>query len=172
MNKAQNNTGNQFPGAIADQVTVELHNSTLPYSLAAGPFTVQVTTAGTASLTFPATLGASYYIVVKHRNSIETWNKTPVSLGTGITSYNFTSSAGQAFGNNLKFISGKYVIYGGDVNQDGIVDAGDMSPIDNLSALAVLGYILEDVNGDGLIDASDMAIVDNNSSIAIGKITP
>ena len=41
---------------------------------------------------------------------------------------------------------------GGDVNQDGIVDSGDMNPIENASVALTMGYIAEDVNGDGLID--------------------
>ena len=81
MHKAQNATGNQFPGTIADQVTVELHNSFAPYALAGGPFTVNVNTNGTASFSVPAMLASSYYIVIKHRNSIETWNNSPLFLG-------------------------------------------------------------------------------------------
>ncbi|MBM3404804.1 MAG: hypothetical protein FJY10_07940, partial [Bacteroidetes bacterium] len=32
MRKAQNETGNQFPGNVADQITVQLHESTAPYN--------------------------------------------------------------------------------------------------------------------------------------------
>jgi PKD repeat protein len=172
MNKAQNATGNQFPGLVADQITVELHNSTSPYAIAGGPYTVNINTDGTASVTIPASLGASYYVVIKHRNSIETWNATPLSFAGSTMSYNFSTAAEQAFGNNQKLISGKYVIFGGDVNQDGIVDSGDMAPVDNLSGVAATGYLPEDTNGDGLIDSGDMASVDNNSSSAISKIVP
>jgi len=151
---------------------MELHNATFPYSLAAGPFTVALNMNGSASLTLPASMTASYFIVVKHRNSVETWNGSPVPFGSGSVSYNFTSAAGQAFGNNLKLISGKYVIYGGDVNQDGFVDTADLAPIDNDSYNFLTGYLSTDVNGDGSVDTGDMTIADNNSAIFIAKIVP
>lgn len=172
MNKVNGSNGYYFPGLIADQVVVELHNAAFPYSLAAGPFTVALNINGTAALTLPASMAASYFIVIKHRNSIETWNGNPVPFGSGSVSYNFTSAAGQAYGNNLKLISGKYVIYSGDVNQDGNVDTADLSPIDNDSYNFLTGYRSTDINGDGVIDTGDMTIVDNNAAIYIGKIVP
>jgi len=172
MNKAQNATGDQFPGTIADQITVELHHSTSPFTLAAGPFTVGVNTTGTASLTLPASMGASYFIVIKHRSSIETWNGIPVSFGSGSLSYNFSSAAGQAYGGNQKLISGKYVIYAGDVNQDGIINSADMTPVDTDASNFIKGYITTDINGDGVIDSDDLILLDNNAAIFIAKIVP
>ena len=172
MNKARNATGDQFPGNVADQITVELHNSTSPYALAGGPYTVNVNTDGTATATIPATLGASYYIVLKHRNSIETWNGTPLSFSAASVSYNFSAAAEQAYGNNLKLVSGKYVIYSGDVNQDGILDSGDMTPMDNDASNFVNGYIATDVNGDGVINSNDINLLDNNASLFVAKIVP
>jgi hypothetical protein len=34
--------------------------------------------------------GSSYYIVVKHSNSIETWSKDPVQFITSPVSFDFT----------------------------------------------------------------------------------
>ncbi len=172
MNKAQNAIGNQFLGNIADKIVVELHNAASPYTLAAGPFTVNVTTDGIASLSLPVSMASNYYIAIKHRNSIETWNSAPIPIGIGSVSYNFSSGAGQAFGDNQKLVSGKYVIYGGDVNQDGIVDSGDLISVDNDVSTFLQGYINTDANGDGLIDASDMIMVENNSSLFVAKISP
>ena len=77
---------------------------------------------------------------------------------------NFITAAKQALGNNLKLmIDNVYAIYSGDANQDGIVDGGDMSAIDNANVAIQTGYYPEDINGDGLVDASDMALIDNNS---------
>jgi len=67
---------------------------------------------------------------------------------------------------------GKYVIYGGDVNQDDIVDGGDMAPVDNQSAAFASGYIPEDLNGDGLVDGTDMSIADNNSALFLTAQLP
>ena len=68
------------------------------------------------------------------------------------------SSASQAFGNNMKQVDlspVKFAIYSGDVNQDGVVDAADLSLIDNASFNFVTGYVTPDVNGDSIVDASD-----------------
>ncbi|MBK7212460.1 MAG: hypothetical protein IPH88_03990 [Bacteroidales bacterium] len=172
MQKAQNASGNQFPGLVADLISVELHHATAPYSLAAGPFLVPLNTEGSAALSLPVSQASSYYVVVKHRNSIETWTGSPITVGVGSVGYNFTTSGNQAFGNNMKNISGKYVIYAGDTNQDGIVDASDMMEVDNNSSNFAQGYIPTDANGDGLVDSSDMILVNNNSTLFIGKITP
>jgi PKD repeat protein len=172
MNKAKNATGDQFSGTIADQITVELHNSTSPYALVAGPYTVNINQNGTTALTVPASFGASYYIVVKHRNSVETWNGSPVSFSGASVSYNFTSSAAQAYGNNLKLVSGNYVVYGGDVNQDGVIDTGDLTAVDNDSKDFLTGYLNTDVNGDGIVNASDLPLVNSNGGLFVAKITP
>ncbi|PKO97554.1 MAG: hypothetical protein CVU14_10685, partial [Bacteroidetes bacterium HGW-Bacteroidetes-9] len=115
---------------------------------------------------------SSYFIVIKHRNSIETWNNNPVSFSEATISYNFTDAATSAYGANLKPIAGKFVIYGGDINQDGQVDSGDMTPVDNDAAGFVTGYLSSDANGDGFVDTADMTLLDNNSSMFVGTITP
>jgi hypothetical protein len=67
---------------------------------------------------------------------------------------------------------GWYAFFGGDVNQDGIVDTGDMTPVDNGSAAYLSGYRNPDANGDGIIDTADMTLVDNNSSNYVSAATP
>jgi len=80
----------------------------------------------------------------------------------------------RAFGENMKEIhlTDKWVIYAGDVNQDGLVDAEDVLSIRNLGLAFGKGYEDEDVNGDGCIDADDLIIVDNNAAKFVEKITP
>ncbi|MBK7214009.1 MAG: hypothetical protein IPH88_12075 [Bacteroidales bacterium] len=107
-----------------------------------------------------------------HRNSIETTTAIPVSFAGSNITYDFSTAAGQAFGSNQKLIGGKYLIYAGDLNQDGIVDSGDMMGVDNGSSNFLTGYIVIDANGDGLIDSGDMIVVDNNASTFIGSVTP
>jgi PKD repeat protein len=172
MNKAKNASADQYSGVVADQVTVELHNAVSPFALAGGPYTVNVNTDGTASVTVPASLGSSYYIVVKHRNSVETWNASPMSFSGATMSYNFSSSAAQAYGSNLKSVSGKFLIFGGDANQDGIVDSGDIVDVDNAASNFLNGYISSDVNGDGHVDSADLQLINANTTVFVGKIVP
>jgi len=72
----------------------------------------------------------------------------------------------------VRLMGTEYAIWGGDVNQDGIVDSGDMNPIENASISLTAGYVAEDVNGDGLVDSGDMNIVENNSIVLVSVITP
>ncbi len=82
------NSGASSNPLACDSITIELHNTTSPYATA---HTVNglLLTNGTCQVTFPgSTLGNSYYIVVNHRNTIETWSKLPV-LMSSTTSYTF-----------------------------------------------------------------------------------
>jgi len=115
-----------------------------------------------------ATLGR-YFIVIKHRNSIETWSRVngesydPMTLG----SYDFTDSDSKAFGNNMVQVDAspvKFAIYSGDVNQDQTIDGSDQSRIDNDAFSFTSGYVVSDLNGDKIVDGSDLSIVDNNAA--------
>ena len=116
--------------------------------------------------------GTPYYIVVKHRNSIETWSSSAQSFTNGTLYFNFTLANTQAFGNNMINIGGKWSLYVGDVNQDGIVDASDVSLVDNDALSGVSGYAITDLNCDGIVDVSDLSIIDNNSTNSVSVITP
>lgn len=107
----------------------------------------------------------TYYIQVKHFNSIETWSKNggeTFTLGDS-TIYNFTSASSQAYGNNLKLKGGKYCIYSGDVNQDHWIDGEDFAQLDNHAYQFLTGRFLpSDLNGDNQVDGTDFLIGDNN----------
>lgn len=172
LNKAQNSAGNQFGGTVADQITVELHDSFPPYSLAATPFTANLNTDGSCSVPIPGTLNASYYLVIKHRNSLETWSSVPVSLSGATTSYNFSDQASKAYGNTLKLVSGKYAIYSGDCNQDGVIDSGDIIQDDNAGASFQTGYVASDINGDGIVNEADITFIQSNCMMFVTKSIP
>lgn len=155
MNQAQGFSGPQFPAGIADQVSVELHNNTIPYGIFFEQANVDLHTDGRLQINnLPSNTSGSYYITIRHRNSIETWSALPFNFsGAGPFSYDFSTAAAQAYGNNQKLIGTVYAIWGGDPTQDGMVDGSDMSVIDNGSQPPILqGYYPEDVNGDGIVD--------------------
>jgi len=172
MRQAQDGVGNHWPAGVADHVTVELHDATTYATLVYSVVDVPLSTTGTATVTIPSVYSGSYYITIKHRNSLETTTATAVSFVGSVVSqsYNVPSNV---FGANLvRMVDLSYAIYGGDVNQDGIIDSGDMTPVENSASLANTGYLPEDCNGDGLIDSSDMTIIENSASQAIGVKTP
>ncbi|MBK7031401.1 MAG: hypothetical protein IPH45_20400 [Bacteroidales bacterium] len=175
MNKAQNASGDQFAGNTADQVEVELHSSvpgdypTLIYS--SGP--VNLSTNGQIATTIPLNFGGSYYLAIRHRNSIETVSAIPVSFSGSSITYNFTDLSAKAYGNNLKQANdGSYLLYVGDVNQDGLVDADDMILMDNEAASFSEGYLVTDLNGDGVVNITDIDYADSNASSFISARKP
>lgn len=166
MREASNGFAPQYPG-IADRIRVELHQDGNYSTIIFAASEVELSITGTATLPIPAEYSGNYYITIKHRNSIETTTSTPVSFA-GVTVNQSFASRANVFGDNLKFSGdGYYLIYGADVNQDGIVDTGDMNDVDNGSAAILIGYNLPDANGDGLVDTSDMNMVDNNSAAIV-----
>jgi hypothetical protein len=85
------------------------------------------------------------------------------------------AEASQAFGlagNQTALFSGQTVdattvlvkyTYAGDLNLDGLVDAGDYGVIDNWAQFPGTGsYANGDFNFDGVIDAGDYGIIDNS----------
>lgn len=173
MNEAQDDLGSHWGAGIADHVTLELHNGTTPYGFVWSQTDVVVGVNGNATVTVPAVHNGNYYIVIKHRNSIETWSGAPVSFAASPINYNFTDNANKAYGDNQQNMGGgAYAIFGGDVNLDGVIDSNDMGDVDNDSNSFVMGYVPTDANGDGVVDSNDMGLVDNNANAFIMLITP
>ncbi len=76
---------------LSDSITVELHDTISPYGLAYSK-TGLLHTDGTASFSFsPLIRNHSYYIVIRHRSSIETWSKFPVLFDVPIKNFDFTA---------------------------------------------------------------------------------
>lgn len=157
---------------VADRISVALHNGNNYEEVIFTVSDVDLLIDGSANIIIPAIYNESYYIVIRHRNSIETVSAEPVSFYGAAITYNFNVNT-KAFGNNMAITSdGWWTIYGGDVSQDGIIDTGDMTPVDNASRIFLSGYLYQDVNGDGFIDTADMTIIDNNASQFIGAMHP
>ncbi|NVO21699.1 MAG: hypothetical protein HXX13_18510, partial [Bacteroidetes bacterium] len=172
MRKAQDINGDKFGGDIADLITLCLAHSSFPYNIEYTINNIELPQSGLVTINLPAGSISSYFLVVRHRNSIETWNSFPILLNTNHISYNFTNGAQKAYGYNQLQMGNAWVIYGGDTNQDGIVDGSDMAAVDNGSTGLLKGYNVEDANGDGLVDGTDMAIIDNNSTDLVTKVIP
>jgi endonuclease/exonuclease/phosphatase family metal-dependent hydrolase len=155
-----------------DTVTVELHNSSAPYSLV-DQAKILLNSSGQGSGKFYlAENGIPYYLVIKHRNGIETWSALPQTFSANSLVYDFTNSSNKAYGNNLKLIGNKWCIFGGDVNQDGFVETIDVNLVftDNVNGAA--GYIPTDLNGDLITEIEDLNIVFTNSILGVQRKTP
>lgn len=160
---------------VSDSLNVYVSNASSPYGIVDSSKGV-LNSSGTGTFNFNnVSNGVNYYTVIKHRNSIETWSAAGNQFISGAMTYNFSSSASAAYGNNLIQTDAspvRFAIYSGDTNQDGIIDATDAGSIDNDAFNFVSGYVNTDVTGDGFVDATDSAISDNNSFNFVSLVRP
>lgn len=173
MRPVKMNSGIGASSTDCDDITVELHNASSPYAMVE-TFTGMLQTDGTLACTFTsAVVGNSYYIVLKHRNALETWSGAPVTISAS-TSYNFSTGAGQAYGNNMVSVGGIWCLYSGDVSLplDGFIDNFDYiiweADYNSLNS----GYLQSDINGSGDIDNFDYIIWEANYNNLIEVVKP
>jgi hypothetical protein len=125
-----------------------------------------IDTDGTMGVKFEGVAPGDYYITVCQRNHLDVISAQPVTFGiSGVTYYDFTQ-AGAAMGNgNVAEVQpGVFALYCGDLNCDGVIDAGDRSVAWNLRN--TVGYLEGDANMDGVIDATERSITWNNRNKA------
>jgi len=161
---------------VSDSITAYLRNNNPPYNIA-DQFKAIVSTNGISSLKFADAPTGTYFLVLKHRNGIETWSANGIILRRTLTptDYDFSITSSQAYGSNQKQVDAlpvRFAMYGGDINQDGIIDAGDISAVEQDALNSVTGYLPTDVTGDGAVDASDVSLVENNAVNSVSVITP
>jgi hypothetical protein len=168
----------KFPGTTVDTFSVYLADPE-SYEYLFSKHGVLLSTDGTATMTWTVS-GGNYYIVIRHRSSVETWSGLPVSFSSSPVSYNFKYPGTQAYGSNLKEVSpeaGVYELFGGDFtgmgsDQDGYVDIFDNAMVFNNAQNGTAGYFPVDVTGDGFVDIFDMILVFNNLQNSVGMNTP
>ncbi len=160
---------------VSDTVTVYLRSAASPYEIIDFARAV-VDSSGEGSFEFSnAVNGVDYYLQLEHRNSLETWSNSLQQFSGNSLNYDFTIDANRAFGNNMIQVDDspmKFAIFSGDLDQDGTIDASDLSMIDNDAAGFVSGYQVTDLTGDNFVDGSDFAIADNNAANFVSVIRP
>ncbi|MBV6477796.1 MAG: hypothetical protein HGGPFJEG_00540 [Ignavibacteria bacterium] len=161
----------------ADTVRAYVHSSSPPYNVIDSSISIVDSVTFTGSFVFNNAVSGTYYISVKHRNTIETWSKSggePFVSGSTMN-YDFTDLATKAFGSNMIQVDTspvRFGIYSGDVNQDGLVEATDNSAIENDASMFTTGYVSTDLTGEDFVDGIDQLIADNNSANFVQKVTP
>ncbi len=173
LHKAQDENGDHFAGTIADMLSIELHDAMAPYAMVGTAFEAELSLDGTVTLSnLPSLYNGNYYIVVKHRSSLETWSASPILLNGEAQVYDFTDASTKAYGNLLKLMDTRYALYAGDANQDGAIDQTDAELIALTANLFIGGYVPQDLNGDAVVDALDLILVDNNAANVITTVRP
>lgn len=160
-----------------DTLIIYLRNISAPYAIVDSCKAILDSSSMKAEPEFINAATGTYYIAIKHRNSLETWSRFggEAFSTTAQFHFSFTDDSSKAFGGNQKRIDNSPLLFGifsGDVNNDGSVDASDILVIENDAAVYAAGYIISDLNGDNSTDATDLAIADNNAFIYAGIIRP
>jgi hypothetical protein len=145
---------------IQDTVTGYLADGLAPHAIVDSAKAV-LSSAGKGLLVYPTASSGSYFIVVRHRNHLRVWSAAAQLLTNGTTSmgsYDFSAGPGTAYGTGaLKQEGAVHIAWGGDVNQDGVVDFLDRNVTWNNRTLP--GYLSSDCNGSNLTDGTDYGIV-------------
>ncbi|MDE5610416.1 MAG: hypothetical protein K2I90_00150, partial [Odoribacter sp.] len=116
-----------------------------------------------------------YYVKIRHRNHLSIMSAKPVTFASGTpkdaNTIDFTAKLENVLDvyidpadPALKNISGRYAMFGGDLNGDGLISVKDVSSVaKNINAT---GYLVTDLNFDGQVsNASDKKIVKNNLNV-------
>ncbi|MBK8982595.1 MAG: choice-of-anchor J domain-containing protein [Ignavibacteria bacterium] len=157
-----------------DTVNVDIRSSSSPYQVIESNKVYRDTLGKKTINWFFADDAERYYIVVDHRNSLNTWSRSGGEmLPASVTSYDFTTGLNKAFGNNMKLVNTKATFMTGDINDDEFVDLSDLAAIDNDAFNFVMGtYVITDLNWEEFVDLSDLALCDNNVFIFAMEVQP
>lgn len=165
---------------LCDSLIIELHNAN-------APFNIQYYTKGVIDINGngqfifpPGILNNNYFIVVRHRNALETWSNNPVLFNASTVQYDFSTSASNAFGaNQVDLGDGNFALWSGDVNngitpgiQDGLINNLDHVNIEDAIGLFITGYEIIDLTGDGIVESSDYSLIEYNSILSISVLRP
>lgn len=161
---------------VSDTVKVYLRSIVFPYNNIDSAKAV-LSANGSSSVLFGNAAAGKYYIVITHRNALETWSKPggETMIRGGSVNYDMTDLSLKAYGNNIKQIDNAPVMFGifsGDVSHDGLVDLSDILLVYNDGKNFNSGYIDSDVNGDSIVDLTDLIITNNNAVDFVSMIRP
>jgi len=174
---------NNFDGSVVDTLTVLIRKTNVtdpvsPCSIDTAFYGQSLNVDGTISpITFIDNTPGGLYIVIKHRNSIETWSDI-VDFSTDTITYNFFTHISQFALDGGMYIDNNNLAYiwGGDVNQNGNLESEDATEI-YVSAISEdetvnNGYVINDVDGNGNIDSQDYGLAYSNALIGANVINP
>ena len=171
MRAVMANQGIGSSSTDVDTVTIELRDAT-NYAVV-DTATAMLQTNGNAVATYNTAPVGSFYIVVKHRNAVQTWSAAPHAVRATPSIYDFTDSASKAYGSNMIEVgSGVFGFYSGDLNQDEVIDGSDSTDLINDIENFSFGLLATDLNGDGVVDGSDSTFLINNLENFIYSVHP
>ncbi len=154
--------------SIVDWVLVELRDAANPSTILATRAALldnqgNVTdTDGVSPVGFVVS-GANYHVSVVHRNHLGVMTANPLALTSMNTAIDYTTIG--LFGTNAaKMVNGIQVLWTGDANTDGNVNAADRS--DTWNDRNIADYLTSDLTLDGVVNAADRSACWNNRNLS------
>ena len=167
---------NTFQGNVVDTLSIIIRNATT-YDVEYTYNSLELNSNGSITeLNLPLNISGNYYIVLIHRNSVETWSE-PISFSSSNISYNFfTAPVSTIFLGNMQAAGNNNLIWGGDINNDGTVNIFDLSSvfdaINDPFGILSAGYNGNDLTGDGVVNIFDLSLVFDNLNLGVGSVNP
>jgi len=105
---------------------------------------------GSSHLSLISNISEQLFVVVWHRNHLGVMSANPLTEAGGVYSYDFTITAGQAYGTDAQkdLGGGVFGMYAGDSNADRTIDDSDKTG-DWMTETGTFGYLPSDANLDG-----------------------
>ncbi|OGU60715.1 MAG: hypothetical protein A3K31_00195 [Ignavibacteria bacterium RIFOXYA12_FULL_35_25] len=160
-------TASSIPNEVVDWILVELR-SDLSSSTTIAKRAAFIRSDGSivdldgySPVNFYGINNGEYYIILRHRNHLSIMSANKVALTEFSTLYDFTDSNTSAYGNELAVLGdGKYGMYSGDGDVNGIVNVLDYGIVGN--KLFQTGYLLGDLDLNGTVNVLDYAKTNQN----------
>lgn len=108
---------------------------------------------GSSNLIFDETINNNLFVVIWHRNHLGVLSANALALTDGVYTYDFKTSAGQAYNSGQKDLGGYYGLYAGDANADGQINDSDYLAWKTQAGEA--GYKSTDLDMNGEVDNVD-----------------
>ena len=147
--------------AIVDWVTIELRSSSNPSTIQYSKNALLKSTGdvvdvdGVSTVSFTTAQAGNYYVAVRHRNHLGFRSNSTIALSSSTPVINFTNGSVVTYGTNaLKYKLSAYMMYAGDANGDGTIDADDKNLVWLLQN-GIVGYKSGDFNMDTSVDSDD-----------------
>lgn len=175
---------NEIPEGVVDWVLVEARGGTASISSERSTVTLETKAVflmadgtlqsvdGKPGVTFDClATGEAYHFAIRHRNHLDIVTANPINLNETLF-YDFTLEDTQVLGNEQIKPSndGRFVLYAGDFNQDGIIQSTDYDEW-AINPAILQTYSLTDANLDGIVQSTDYDMwFPNRAKVGIGEI--
>lgn len=109
---------------------------------------------GVSPLSTNYSLNNNLFVVIWHRNHLPILSQFPLVESGGIFSYDFTTSANQAYGSNQNNLGTAFGMIGGNGDASNAIDLVDKTSVWMIEA-GLKGYLFGDISLDGQVNNKD-----------------